>query len=175
MANQAFVWKSGRGFNVPADIVNDQIQRITAKEGDCSAHALVDAARPESSPIHGLFEWNDEIAGEKWRVSQARVVICSIRTVDEQSTPAYVSARVMAPADELVDADGNETEDSGYRSISVIQSIPEDRRSWLLHELRTIAGHLRRVQDEPEFAPLIDALPLVEAALVADDAVVLAA
>lgn len=167
MAHQAFVWKNGRGFNVAAAVVQEHIEQIQRRDGDCSAHALVDAARPESSQLHSLFEWNDEIAGEKWRVSQARTVICSIREADDLARPVYVSARVVTIDEE---SDGPDAEEErGYRSISVIQLLPEDRRSWLLREFKNISGALERVKAEPEFTPLLDALALVEAAIMAGE------
>lgn len=33
---------------------------------------IVEAARPVKSPIHKLFEWNNTVAGEKYRLQQAR-------------------------------------------------------------------------------------------------------
>jgi hypothetical protein len=45
------------------------------KKGRITAHAVLDAARPESSPIHDCFDWDDSEAAEKWRLEQARVTI----------------------------------------------------------------------------------------------------
>jgi hypothetical protein len=36
---------------------------------------IVDRARDESSELHKCFEWNDSIAAEKYRLSQARKIV----------------------------------------------------------------------------------------------------
>jgi hypothetical protein len=58
---------------------------------------VVDAARPEDSPIHLCFEWDDEAAAEKHRQDQARVLIRRVRikfidsTGDVTKVPGFVS------------------------------------------------------------------------------------
>lgn len=47
---------------------------------------VLDAARPEESPIHHLFEWDDTEAAEKYRLAQARNIVNHILVViDEKS------------------------------------------------------------------------------------------
>jgi len=69
------------------------------KSGRITAHAVLDAARPASSPIHDCFDWNDSEAAEKWRLEQARELIrrvkielvyqeVSVRTVKYVADPA---------------------------------------------------------------------------------------
>ena len=40
--------------------------------------AVVDAGRPEDSPLHPYFEWNDYLAGERYRRMQAGALIKSV-------------------------------------------------------------------------------------------------
>lgn len=69
------------------------------KKGRITAPEVLDAARPESSPIHDCFDWNDSEAAEKWRLEQARELIrrvkielvyqeVSVRTVKYVADPA---------------------------------------------------------------------------------------
>ena len=69
------------------------------KSGRITAHAVLDAARPASSPIHDCFDWDDSEAAEKWRLEQARELIrrvkielvyqeVSVRTVKYVADPA---------------------------------------------------------------------------------------
>ena len=69
------------------------------KAGRITAPAVLDAARPASSPIHDCFDWNDSEAAEKWRLEQARELIrrvkielvyqeVSVRTVKYVADPA---------------------------------------------------------------------------------------
>lgn len=58
-------------YNVSAQDFYDEIKnlpQITAKN-------VVDLARDENSKLHSDFEWDNEIAGEKYRIIQAREMI----------------------------------------------------------------------------------------------------
>ena len=46
--------------------------------GEVTAEQVLDLARPKRSPIHKYFDWNDSVAAEKWRLHQARMIMCSI-------------------------------------------------------------------------------------------------
>ena len=74
-------WKSGfRGSSImPADKAFDELEKIRKKnDGELHATDVVEAARSNRHKLHKLFEWDDSVAAEKHRESQARVVIRSI-------------------------------------------------------------------------------------------------
>lgn len=54
-----------------ADIIGPVIEKLAAK-GRSTAPEIVNAARPESSPLHPYFEWDDSEAAELHRQNQAR-------------------------------------------------------------------------------------------------------
>lgn len=39
---------------------------------------IVDRARDEGSELHKCFEWRDDVAAEKYRLTQAREVVCHL-------------------------------------------------------------------------------------------------
>ncbi len=45
---------------------------------------LVEASRPEDAPLHKEFEWNNDIAGEKFREMQAGKMITNLKVVIKQ-------------------------------------------------------------------------------------------
>jgi hypothetical protein len=47
-------------------------------KGRVTPKTLLERARPNTSPIHELFEWDDSVAAEKHRVEQARRLIASV-------------------------------------------------------------------------------------------------
>ena len=53
---------------------------------------VLNKARNEESELHKCFEWNDEIAGEKWRLQQARQVLNMLvfRPKERPDTPVRV-------------------------------------------------------------------------------------
>lgn len=57
--------------------------------------SLVDASRPEDAPLHKAFEWNDSIAGEKYREIQAGKMITNLKVVtkvdETKKTRGFVS------------------------------------------------------------------------------------
>lgn len=67
-----------------------------AATGGLTPLAVVDAARKPTSAMHKLFDWNDEIAAEKWRLVQARSVIRHIHIVDDDQEvrPAFLSVNI---------------------------------------------------------------------------------
>lgn len=53
---------------------------------------VVNLARNENSVIHDDFEWNDEVAGERYRIIQARQMIQNfvVETKNEEKAPVRV-------------------------------------------------------------------------------------
>lgn len=59
--------------------LRDELRRIYENTGALTPQSVVDIARPKGSPLHSHFEWNDKVAGEKYRLSQAGELIRSVR------------------------------------------------------------------------------------------------
>lgn len=49
------------------------------KHGDLTPEIVVDEARPKGAPLHDRFEWDNKIAGEKYRLVQAQQLIRSVQ------------------------------------------------------------------------------------------------
>lgn len=63
--------------------VQQVVSDLYTKAGEVSPSALVDAARPEDSPAHSGFEWDDSVAGEEYRLIQARQWIRKVEIIIE--------------------------------------------------------------------------------------------
>ena len=59
--------------------LREQLAAIRAEYGKLTASTVVDAARPKSHPLHSRFEWDNRIAGEKYREVQAAELIRSVK------------------------------------------------------------------------------------------------
>ena len=66
-----YSWKYGNCGGIDANMVGREFEAIERENGSITKQAIVDRARPETSPMHIMFEWNDEIAGELYRLEQA--------------------------------------------------------------------------------------------------------
>ena len=59
--------------------LRDELLRIRSERGTLSPATVLDDARPADSPLHNRFEWDDSVAGEKYRLGQAGELIRSVR------------------------------------------------------------------------------------------------
>ena len=59
--------------------LRDQLQVIYEEHGKLTPAIVVDVARDEAHPLHERFEWDDVVAGEKWREVQAHRLITTVR------------------------------------------------------------------------------------------------
>lgn len=64
------------GTRLPAEIddpavVHRAIAAVRSSDGDLLASDIVAAASDPASPIHAAFEWDDAVAGERYREGQA--------------------------------------------------------------------------------------------------------
>lgn len=106
---------------VDANVAAREFERLRRDGDRLKARDVVDAARPDDSPLHGLFEWDDSVAAEHYRLSQARDHIASIRVVlleNDHSAPKVTRAYVQFASD--ADADDRE----GYVTIQRVASDP---------------------------------------------------
>lgn len=73
----------------------EAIERLTA-DGTVTPQRVVEYARPDESPIHDGFEWDNYAAGEAWRKQQARAYLGSVRVLieDDGSEPERVTYHV---------------------------------------------------------------------------------
>lgn len=61
--------------------LREQLQAIYDEQGKLTPALLVTVAREEGHPLHDRFEWDDAVAGEAYRRSQAHDLIQSVRIV----------------------------------------------------------------------------------------------
>jgi hypothetical protein len=97
-----YKWKSGSRVSADAQKVGEVCERLE-KKGNLTPKALVDASRRKNAALHDLFEWNDEIAAEKYRETQASYLIRSIEVVSTGTSEpirAFVSVTVNEQATE---------------------------------------------------------------------------
>ena len=56
--------------------ITEELKRIATKNnGKLYPRDVVEEARPETSPLHSSFEWDDSVAAESYRIEQARKLI----------------------------------------------------------------------------------------------------
>jgi len=61
-----------------ADVVGKVLDGIERKQGEITPELFVAASTKRTAKTHGMFEWDDTVAGERYRLEQARLAIRSI-------------------------------------------------------------------------------------------------
>lgn len=64
-----------------AKIVGETLIQLGFERGVVQKEELLEVARPKSHPLHDEFEWDDSIAGERFRLQQAAFMIRSVRII----------------------------------------------------------------------------------------------
>ena len=72
-AKRKYEYRPGREHSIPVEELAEEFDRMRAIEGkDPSPRMIVDYARDPDSRLHGEFTWDDSVAGEKFRLQEAR-------------------------------------------------------------------------------------------------------
>jgi hypothetical protein len=97
------VYKWKYPLSVPAEKAGAELSRMEQKHGHISPEIVLEESRAKKALLHGLFEWDDTKAAEKYRLSQAGGIIRNLVVIiDEQKNMepvrAYVNVVPEAPA-----------------------------------------------------------------------------
>lgn len=79
-----YEWKQSR-FPVKAQTAGEELERINKAYGGIELKNVVNESRPKKSVLHKCFEWNDNVAAEKYRESQAGEIVRTIVTVPSET------------------------------------------------------------------------------------------
>jgi len=72
------------GARIPSGLAPETVAGELERLGWFNIPAVVADAKSPQSPLHACFEWDDEVAAEKYRDHQARTLIDSVlMTFDE--------------------------------------------------------------------------------------------
>lgn len=88
-----FEWKTGTRFGVAAEDAQKETERIRTTFGELNPQTVYKEAAAPDAPLHSMFEWDDEICGDKWRTQEARKILRSLVFVSDESEerqPVYV-------------------------------------------------------------------------------------
>ena len=114
--------------------VTDALATLYRRHGRLRDHDVVETARDRASVLHGLFEWDDAAAAEKYRLEQAQGLIRRVRVqivAGEKRVVrvrAYVSQTATKPVDEA------DVEPGTYKSVFDV-AADEGMTSHLMDEI----------------------------------------
>lgn len=120
-------WKQGFATlhgNADAQKVADEIISIGES---ATPEQILEKARNENTELHRCFEWRDDVAAEKYRIQQARQIVCHLvikKTVKEDKPPIRFFAKTSKV--------------SGYEPVRVIVRNEEKYQGMLLEAYKEL-------------------------------------
>lgn len=109
------------------DLVAQELRRLAADNGGLLLpEAVVEAARPKTSPLHSKFTWDDNQAAQAYRIWQARQLI---RIVIE------VLPNMDTATEVFVSLSSDRKQEGGYRLVQTVCSHEQMREMMLADAL----------------------------------------
>jgi len=143
-----FKFAEGSRFSGDPNVVGKTLHAIKQRTGELTPTVIVEAAMSEKSPLHRYFDWDDSTAASKWRLQQARFLVCSVVTVS-------VDGEETTPVRSFVSVDNN------YESLQVVMS-DDGMRSQAIIDVQSAIKSLRdKLKSFEEFADVLAALEQV--------------
>lgn len=143
----AYKWKAGSRIKLNAQVAGDVCDELE-KEGRLTPAELVEVSRDEAAPLHGAFEWRDEIAAEKYREVQAGHIIRSLEVVitgTSEPVRAYFPISIVG-------------EGRTYTSTEVIMRTEDARAKLLERALAELEAFKRKYKTLGELADVFAAI-----------------
>lgn len=82
-------WKIAGKYPIEAETAGKQFEKIIKREGALTKENVLETARPKNSVLHNCFEWDNDVAAEKYRLHQSGqmirdiVKVCAAQTDSE--------------------------------------------------------------------------------------------
>ena len=127
--------------------VGKAVQALVNDHGEARASALVEIARPKTSPIHEAFPWDDKAAAHQHRLMVARTWIRRVTIVYEERETRLVHVPLVTRNEES-------SNEGVYKpAIEIVKSPGEFERALneaiqRLHSARNAVDELRRVAEQ---------------------------
>lgn len=138
-----YQWKVQGIMPVDAQTAGNELQRIYERDGVIDPETVVAESQTPSAPLHSCFEWDDEKAAHKYRITQAQNIIRAIVVVDEAKQPetrAFVNVQ------------------REYHPVSVVVRNPEKREILLQNALNELRWFERKYNTLQELSTVFAAI-----------------
>lgn len=146
-------WKRGAVTNgIPAESAHDELVRIREEnDGKLTDEAIVRESKGDDSLLHGFFEWNDALAADSYRLSQARCLIRSITVTYKEAPKEKVRAFQVEKRE--FPASSKRTV---YTTTEEIMSAPELRDQLIARAIREAMDFRRKFKHLHELAKVME-------------------
>lgn len=135
-------------FRGDAQKCYDELQTL----GDSyTPEMVVDLARDENTELHKCFDWDDNIAAEKWRKQQARQICISLTVTVEKKPGVKQTFRLIE----------HDREEQVYKPIVFTVRQTEEYERLLKQAKAEMAAFRKRYQNIKELSEVIEEIEKV--------------
>lgn len=131
-------------YKVGVDVAINELSKLKEK----TPHNIVELARDENNPLHGEFEWNDTVAGEKYREIQAREMLRCIIQHEEDESGKEITIRAFV----------NTTETNVYDTIEAVVRNETEYENLLKTALKELESFKKKYHSLKELKPVFEAM-----------------
>lgn len=146
----SYSWNDDYKLKIDPNIVGGVLEKLEAENGKVTADDFLDFSRPEDSPTHSIFEWDDTKAAELWRHTQSRITINNLR-VEYANTDGE---QVKVSAFIKTSAPGTNT---AYENIQMALSNEEKKEIVLTRIQKELDSFIIRNRHIEELADMLEA------------------
>lgn len=104
--SKKYSWREGYSYKKPAQVVGAVMEAIEKRDGIVTAKSFLEESRPEEAETHDMFEWDDAVAAEQYRLSQSSRIInqISCEVIYEESPEVETTVTLLddSPVEEIL-------------------------------------------------------------------------
>ena len=154
MTNKKYKWRFQPKGNVKAQVAGECIEKIEKEnKGRVTAKMLLFKAKAQRHPLHSCFEWDNSVAGRKYREQQAQNIIIQITVVQENpNSDAPYRAFVSVTEDDS----------THYTTIGRAMGRADLRRQIIEQALSELNAFRHKYSDLKELAEVFTAIVKVD-------------
>ena len=140
---------TGTRFGADAQKCYEEIMEICDDFESATPQAVLEKARDESAELHKCFTWDDSIAAERYRLTEARIVTRRLVIKEVQVPKDRPEVRLFYKTDN----------ESGYKPTQIIVRQEDEYKKLLARayaELRAFKAKYSMLKELQEIFELID-------------------
>ena len=155
-----YSWRGGFAYKVPASTVGSALESIEAMDGKVTSQSFLEYSRPEESETHSMFEWDDTIAAEKYRLRQAGAIINQLEVkLEFENSPAHEAEIKVVPIKAFMNVSAKAPTEAGvFINAVTVQQKDEYRNTVLQNALSELRAFQRKYANFSEFSKVFDAI-----------------
>jgi len=139
--------------------VLNEILDIKSNKG-LTAEQVLKQAEKKKSALHNLFEWDNDIAGEKYRLQQARILINEVKIIID-TKEYYAFENVNITISKPTETSDGEVVRQYFTRKEIIEE-PSLRSQIIERAYNNILYWKRQYECYAEFLPIIEGIRAVE-------------